>query len=157
MLPSGIRLGSYEVISPLGAEGMGEVYRARDSRLGRHVAVNVLPVSASSDPGGLRRFEREARAASALEQPNVRAVHGVGFQKGAPYVVSELLEGESLGRRLNEGAFPLRKAMDFLLQIARDASRRPTSGVVARSNASSEVSRQEVHRGVRPPVRLGRN
>ena len=119
MLPSGTRLGPYEVVAPLGAGGMGEVYRARDPRLGREVAVKVLPASASGDADRLRRFEQEARAAGSLDHPNVLAVHDVGVHDDAPYVVSELLEGETLRRRLNEGALPPRKATEYLLQITQ--------------------------------------
>ena len=94
-IASGTRLGPYEILSPLGAGGMGEVYHARDTRLGRDVAVKVLPSSFSADPDRLRRFEQEARAAGALNHPNILAIHDVGRQEGMPYVVSELLEGET--------------------------------------------------------------
>lgn len=96
MLTSGIKLGPYEILSPLGAGGMGEVFRARDSRLGREVALKILPVGYSADPDRLRRFEQEARATAALNHPNILAVFDVGQQEGSPYIVSELLEGESL-------------------------------------------------------------
>jgi len=91
-LPSGIKLGSYEIIAPLGAGGMGEVYRARDQQLGRDVAIKVLPSFLSGDPDRLRRFEQEARAAAALNHPNILAVYQMGTYEGAPYLVSELLE-----------------------------------------------------------------
>jgi len=90
-LSSGTRLGPYEVVSPLGAGGMGEVYRARDQRLGRDVAVKVLPATFSRDEDRLRRFEQEARAAAALNHPNIVAVYDVGTHESAPYVVTELL------------------------------------------------------------------
>src|SRR4029077_1918326 len=93
---SGTRVGPYEIVSPLGAGGMGEVYRARDERLKRDVAIKVLPASLSTDPARLRRFEHEAQAAGSLNHPNITAVYDVGTHEGAPYVVSELLEGESL-------------------------------------------------------------
>ena len=93
-LTAGSRLGPYEVLAPLGAGGMGEVYRARDTRLGREVAIKVLPESFSKDPDRLRRFEQEARAASQLNHPNIVTVHDFGTHDGAPYVVQELLEGE---------------------------------------------------------------
>ncbi|HEY3204490.1 MAG TPA: protein kinase, partial [Thermoanaerobaculia bacterium] len=89
----GSHLGPYEILAPLGAGGMGEVYRARDTRLGREVAVKVLPAAFSADPDRLRRFEEEARAASALNHPNILTIHDVGQREGVPYVVSELLEG----------------------------------------------------------------
>src|SRR5512138_3773182 len=104
-LTPGTRLGPYEILSPIGAGGMGEVYRARDTRLGRDVAVKVLPASFSTDPDRLRRFEQEARAAGLLNHPNVTAVYDVGTVDGSPYVVSELLEGETLRARLGGGPF----------------------------------------------------
>jgi eukaryotic-like serine/threonine-protein kinase len=104
-LSSGTQLGPYEILSPLGAGGMGEVYRARDPRLGRDVAIKVLPTSASADPERLRRFEQEARAAGGLNHPNVLVIFDIGMHEGAPYIVSELLEGETLRERLrSEGA-----------------------------------------------------
>src|SRR5713101_660141 len=118
-LTSGSRLGPYEILSPLGAGGMGEVYRARDPRLGREVAIKVLPASFSQDPDRLRRFEQEARAAGVLNHPNITAVYDVGTHEGAPYVVSELLEGETLRARLAGGALSVRKAIDYAVQIAR--------------------------------------
>ena len=103
-LLSGARVGPYEIVSPLGQGGMGEVYRARDSRLGRDVAVKVLPASLSTDPDRLRRFEQEARAAAALNHPNILAVYDIGTHDGAPYIVSELLEGETLRDALAQGS-----------------------------------------------------
>ncbi len=94
-LGPGVRLGPYEILAPLGAGGMGEVYRARDPRLSRDVAIKVLPAGFSSDPDRLRRFEQEAPAAGSLNHPNILAVHDVGHHDGAPYVVSELLEGQT--------------------------------------------------------------
>src|SRR5215475_14272032 len=99
-LTPGSRLGPYEILSPLGAGGMGEVYRARDARLKRDVAIKVLPASFSADPDRLRRFEQEAQAAGSLNHPNILAVYDVGTHDGSPYVVSELLEGETLHARL---------------------------------------------------------
>ncbi len=100
-IPAGTRLGPYEVVSLLGAGGMGEVYRAKDTRLGRDVAVKVLPRSFASDPDRLRRFEQEARATGMLNHPNILAVHDIGTHDGAPYVVSELLEGQTLRQRID--------------------------------------------------------
>jgi len=104
----GTRLGPYEVVSPLGAGGMGEVYLARDTRLNRDVAIKVLPVGASVDPERRARFEHEARAAATLNHPNVLAVYDIGTYAGSPYIVSELLEGEPLDVRLRDGRVPLR-------------------------------------------------
>src|SRR2546428_2107293 len=95
-LTSGTKLGPYEIQSPIGVGGMGEVYRARDPRLGRDVAIKILPPSFSNDPDRLRRFEQEARAAGVLNHPNIIAVYDIGSHEGAPYIVSELLEGETL-------------------------------------------------------------
>src|SRR5438477_13141700 len=107
-LAAGIKLGPYEIIAPLGAGGMGEVYRARDSRLERDVAIKVLPAAFARDPERLRRFEQEARAAGSLNHPNILIVFDVGTHDGAPYVVSELLEGETLRERLKPGPLPSR-------------------------------------------------
>ena len=131
-LAPGTRLGPYEIVSPLGAGGMGEVYRARDTRLGREVAVKVLPPGFSKDADRLIRFEREARAASALNHPNILTVHDVGTQDGAPYVVSELLEGETLRERLSSGALSSRRAVDYATQIARGLAAAHEKGIVHR-------------------------
>jgi serine/threonine protein kinase len=118
-LAIGTRLGPYEVLAPLGAGGMGEVYRARDARLGREVAVKVLPASLATDSERLLRFEREARAASALNHPNILSVYDIGTHAGAPYVVSELLEGETLRERIGNAPLPRRKAIEYATQLAR--------------------------------------
>ena len=117
-LATGTKLGPYEILSPLGAGGMGEVYRARDPRIWREVAVKVLPASFSNDPDRLRRFEQEARAAGQLNHPNILTVYEFGVHEGAPFIVSELLEGETLRERLAGGAIPPRKAVDLAIQIA---------------------------------------
>src|ERR1700694_532641 len=111
---------------------MGEVYRARDPRLGRDVAIKVLPASFSNDADRLRRFEQEARAAGALDHPNILAIHDIGTQDGAPYVVSELLEGETLRARLAGGAFSPRKALGHALQIAHGLAAAHEKGIVHR-------------------------
>jgi serine/threonine protein kinase/Tol biopolymer transport system component len=116
-LTAGTKLGPYEIVSPLGAGGMGEVYRARDTRLGRDVALKVLPASYSADPDRLCRFEQEARATATLNHPNIMAVFDVGRQDGSPYIVSELLEGESLRTRLHAGPLPVRKALEYAVQV----------------------------------------
>src|ERR1700693_5198648 len=115
----GTRLGPYEILSLLGAGGMGEVYRARDTRLKRDVAIKVLPASFSADHDRLRRFEQEAQAAGALNHPNITAVYDIGTHEGAPYIVTELLEGETLRARLSGGAISARKAIEYAVQIAR--------------------------------------
>ena len=131
-LPSGSRLGPYEVLSPIGAGGMGEVYRAKDPRLGRDVAIKVLPASFSSDPDRLKRFEQEARAAGVLNHPNVTIVYDIGTHEGAPYVVQELLEGETLRAELASGRFPPRKAIDYAIQVARGLAAAHEKGIVHR-------------------------
>ena len=112
-LAAGTILGQCEIRSPLGAGGMGEVYRAHDTRLNREVAIKVLPESVSSDPERLRRFEQEARAAAALNHPNILAVYQMSTHDGVLYMVTELLEGETLRERLTRGAIPLRNAIDY--------------------------------------------
>jgi serine/threonine protein kinase len=129
---TGTRLGPYEVLAPLGAGGMGEVYRARDERLKREVAIKVLPASFSADADRLRRFEQEAQAAGALNHPNILAIYDVGTHEGSPYVVSELLEGEKLRARLAGGAFTPRKALGHALQIASGLAAAHEKGIVHR-------------------------
>lgn len=131
-LTAGMRLGPYEILGPLGAGGMGEVYKARDSRIGRDVAVKVLPASVASDPDRQRRFELEVRAAGSLNHPNVMAIHDVGTQDALPFVVSEMLEGETLRERMNGGALPPRKALDYAVQIARGLAAAHEKGIVHR-------------------------
>src|SRR6266513_3769181 len=116
-MPSGTKLGPYEIVAPIGSGGMGEVYRARDARLDRDVALKVLTPAAALDADRLRRFEQEARATAALNHPNILAVFDVGADGGVNYVVSELLEGETLRDRLTIGALPIRKAIEFGAQI----------------------------------------
>jgi serine/threonine protein kinase len=131
-LTSGVHLGPYEIFSLLGAGGMGEVYRGRDPRLGRDVAIKVLPANASSDPGRLQRFEQEARAAAALNHPNILAVYDVGVHDGAPYIVSELLEGQTLRERLSNGPIPARTVVDYAVQIAQGLAAAHEKGIVHR-------------------------
>jgi hypothetical protein len=131
-LPPGLCLGPYEIVAPLGAGGMGEVYRARDDRIGRDVAVKVLPAALAKDDGRLQRFEREARAAGRLNHPNVLTVHDVGRHDGTLYVVSELLEGETLRERLRGSALPVRKATEISVQIARGLAAAHEQGIVHR-------------------------
>src|ERR1700693_2398686 len=106
-LTSGTKLGPYEIQSPLGPGGMGEVYRARDTRLERSVAIKILPSHLSSNPEAKQRFEREARAISSLNHPNICTLHDVGHQDGVDFLVMELLEGETLADRLMKGPLPV--------------------------------------------------
>ena len=127
----GTRLGPYEVLSPLGAGGMGEVYRARDTRLGRTVAIKVLPASVHRDEGRLRRFEQEARAAGVLNHPNLLAVFDVGEHEGAPYLVTEFLEGQTLRERLAR-PLDLADTLDYVAQIASGLAAAHEKGIVHR-------------------------
>jgi serine/threonine protein kinase/Tol biopolymer transport system component len=131
-LAIGDRLGPYEIIGPLGAGGMGEVYRALDERLRRYVAIKVLPARFGGDDEMLRRFQQEARAAGALNHPNVLAVFDVGADGGVPYVVSELLEGSTLRDRMGGGALPPRRAVELAIQIARGLAAAHDKGIVHR-------------------------
>ncbi len=130
-LTSGTKLGDYEVKSLLGSGGMGEVYRARDARLGRDVAIKVLPLL-SADSDRLRRFEQEARAAAALNHPNILAVFQMGTYEGAPYLVSELLEGETLREQIKSSRLSVRRAIDYGVQIARGLAAAHEKGIVHR-------------------------
>ena len=117
-IPTGTYIGPYEIVGWIGAGGMGEVYRARDSRLGREVAIKVIADRLAADPTRLRRFEQEARAAGQINHPNILAVYDIGTHAGTPYIVSELLEGESLRLRLKAGALPPEKVIDYARQTA---------------------------------------
>ncbi len=132
-LHAGTRLGPYEILAPIGAGGMGEVYRAKDPRLGREVAIKVLPASFSQDPDRLKRFEAEARAAGVLNHPGITAVYDIGTAADqSPYIVTELLEGETLRNRLLTGALPVRKAVDYAVQIAKGLAAAHEKGIVHR-------------------------
>src|SRR6202011_917826 len=131
-LSAGTRLGLYEILSPLGAGGMGEVYRARDKKLDRDVAVKVLPESVAADPDALARFEREAKAVAALSHQNILAIHDFGNQKGVAYAVMELLEGETLRGKLDAGPIPQKQAVDYALQVAKGLSAAHEKGIVHR-------------------------
>jgi serine/threonine protein kinase len=131
-LVAGSKLGPYEILGQIGAGGMGEVYRAKDPRLGRDVAIKVLPASLSADADRLRRFEQEARAAGVLNHPNITAVHDIGTHEGAPYVVQELLEGETLRAVLSGGRLPQRKTIDYGLQIVHGLAAAHEKGIVHR-------------------------
>jgi len=129
-------IGHYRVLEKIGSGAMGEVFRARDERLGRDVALKLIRPASSANPDHLRRFELEARAAAALNHPNIVAVYDVGFNEGSPYIVCELLEGKTLRKRLAEGALPVRLAVDYSLQIVK--------GLIAAHD------RRIVHRDLKP-------
>src|ERR1700756_4446308 len=131
-LMSGTKLGPYEIVSPLGAGGMGEVYRARDKRLERTVAIKILPAHLSSDPVRKQRFEREAKTISSLNHPHVCTLHDVGSQDGVDYLVMECVEGETLAKRLEKGALPLEQVLKYGMQIADALDKAHRSGVVHR-------------------------
>jgi len=128
----GTELGPYQIVCLIGAGGMGEVYRAHDPRLGRDVAVKVIPAAFASDSDRLRRFEQEARAAAALNHPNILAIHDFGSAGRVPYVVTELLEGETLRQRLSEGPIPATKAISILSQVAQGLNAAHSKGIVHR-------------------------
>ena len=125
-------MGPYQVVAPIGAGGMGEVYRARDERLGREVAIKILLAGVSGDPSRLRRFEQEAKAAGALNHPNLVAVFDTGQHDGNPYLVFELLDGVTLRQRLGPGSLPVRKAVDYAVQIAQGLAAAHDKGIVHR-------------------------
>jgi serine/threonine protein kinase len=133
MTPSRKQLiGPYELLAPIGAGGMGEVLRARDTRLDRDVAIKILPKDFASDPDRLRRFEQESKTLAALNHPNILTIHDAGVQDGAPYLVSELLEGRTLREELNGSALSLRKATDYALQIAQGLAAAHGQGIIHR-------------------------
>src|SRR5262245_5062021 len=129
---AGTRLGPYELLSPLGAGGMGEVWRARDTRLGRDVAIKVLPPELDADPGRLRRFEREARAVSSLSHPNIVTVFEVARENDVSFIVMELVEGETLRDLIGGSPMPLRRILAIAPQIADGLARAHASGIVHR-------------------------
>src|SRR5438105_7529591 len=132
MLLPGTRLGPYEVVAPLGAGGMGEVYRAHDMRLGRDVAIKVLPQHQAPTPEVRARFEREARTISLLNHPHICALYDVGHQDGTDYLVMELIDGETLAQRLTKGALPVAQVLKLGVQIADALDRAHRTGVVHR-------------------------
>src|SRR6201984_3375645 len=132
VLAAGTRLGPYEILAPLGAGGMGEVYKARDTRLERMVAVKVLPPSLSSSTEMRQRFEREAKTISTLSHPHICALYDVGSQEGVEYLVMEYLEGETLADRLARGALPLEQTLRYGAEIAEALDRAHRQGIVHR-------------------------
>ncbi|MGH9648959.1 MAG: serine/threonine-protein kinase, partial [Terriglobales bacterium] len=131
-LSAGTRVGPYEILSPIGAGGMGEVYRARDSRLGRDVALKVLPDELSADRERLQRFEQEARAASALNHPAIVTIYELGQADAASYIAMELVEGDTLRALLTAGALPLHKVIQIAAQIADGLAKAHGAGIVHR-------------------------
>lgn len=131
-LAAGTRLDSFEIVAPLGAGGMGEVYRARDATLKRDVAIKVLPEYWSRDPDRLRRFEQEAQATAALNHPNIVSIFHVGQYDGSPYIVTELLQGETLRDRLRKGPMRLREVLDYGVELARGLAAAHDAGIVHR-------------------------
>src|SRR5437773_5765941 len=131
-LSAGSRLGPYEILGPLGAGGMGEVYRARDTRLSRDVAIKVLPAGLASDPERLKRFEREARSASSLNHPNIVTIYDIGSADSVSYIAMELVSGEPLRTVLVEGALPVRRLLQIGAQVADGLAKAHAVGIVHR-------------------------
>src|SRR5262245_11192422 len=125
-------ISHYRVLSKLGAGGMGEVWRARDTRLNREVAIKVLPALFANDGDRLARFKQEALATSALNHPNILTVYDIGDHEGTPFIVAELLEGGELREQLNEGALPVREALDYAQQITRGLAAAHEKGIIHR-------------------------
>lgn len=138
-LAPGTRLGPYEILSPIGAGGMGEVWKARDERIGREVAIKVLPMEYAADPDRLRRFEQEAQAAGQFSHPNIIAVYDVGTHEGVPYIVTELLQGESLEQVVSAGRPGVRKAVDIAIQIAHGLAAAHEKGIIHRDLKPANV------------------
>ena len=132
VLSPGSRLGPYEILSPLGAGGMGEVYRGRDTRLDRIVAIKILPAHLSDNPAAKERFEREARAISSLNHPNICQLYDVGSQNGISFLVMEYLEGETLADRLARGPLPLDQVLQCGVEICEGLEKAHRAGVVHR-------------------------
>lgn len=131
-IQTGARLGPYQILAPLGAGGMGEVYRARDTKLNRDVAIKVLPPHLASDPAALARFEREAQAVGALSHPNILAIHEFGSGQGVSYAVTELLDGDTLRGRMGASPLPVRKTLDYGVQIVRGLAAAHQKGIIHR-------------------------
>src|SRR5215471_16384415 len=138
-LTAGAKLGPYEILSPLGAGGMGEVYRARDSRLDREIALKVLPSHLASSPSLKQRLEREAKAVSKLSHPYICTLHDIGHQDGVDFLVMELLEGETLEQRLLRGPLPLDQALRYAGQIADALASAHRLGITHRDLKPSNV------------------
>src|ERR1700732_3045378 len=131
-LAPGTKLGPYEIVAPLGAGGMGEVYRAKDTRLDRSVAIKILPAQFSADPVRKQRFEREAKAISSLNHPHICVLHDIGHQDGTDYLVMECVEGETLAKHLENGPLPLDQVLRYAAQIADALSAAHRKGILHR-------------------------
>jgi serine/threonine protein kinase len=131
-LTPGTRLGPYDIVAPLGAGGMGEVYRARDTRLGREVAIKVLPEAFAADPALRARFDREAKTISSLNHPNICTLYDVGREGDTDYLVLELVEGETLAARISRGALPLADLLRYGLQVTDALEKAHKAGIVHR-------------------------
>src|SRR5262244_2647451 len=131
-LAAGTRLGSFEVLAPLGAGGMGEVWRARDTRLSREVAVKILPAEVAADAGRLKRFEKEARAASALNHPNIVTIYDIGSTDSVSWIAMERVEGKTLRELLFAGAIPTKRLLSIAAQIADGLATAHQAGIVHR-------------------------
>jgi len=140
LLPKGLamaltpdtKLGTYKILAPIGAGGMGEVYRAKDLELGREVAIKVLRKELASEPDGLKRFEREARTASALNHPNITTIYHIGEHEGTRYIAMELVDGKTLRELLSEGPLSTKKTLDVAMQIAGGLAKAHAAGIVHR-------------------------
>src|ERR1700691_10626 len=131
-LTSGTELGPYEIVAPLGAGGMGEVYRARDTRLGRDVAIKVLPTHLADRPELRERFEREARAIASLNHPHICTLHDIGRQDATDYLVMELVEGQTLAQRLLKGPLPIEQVLQYAIEIAGALDKAHHNGITHR-------------------------
>src|SRR5262247_1389607 len=141
-LGPGTRLGPYEVVSTLGAGGMGEVYRARDTRLKRDVAIKVLPESVASNPDRLARFQREAEVLASLNHPNIAAIHGLEESNGTRALVMELVEGETLADRISRGPIPIDEALPIATQIAEALEAAHEQGIIHRDLKPANIKRR---------------
>src|SRR5215470_11726250 len=138
-LVSGTKLGPYQILAPLGAGGMGEVYRAKDTRLERTVAIKILPKEMSGDLARKQRFEREAKTISSLNHPNICTLHDIGTQDGVDFLVMECVEGETLAKRLEKGALPLEQVLKYGAQIADALDKAHRAGIVHRDLKPSNI------------------
>ena len=138
-LVPGTRLGPYELVSPLGAGGMGEVYRARDTRLRRDVAVKVLPADVATDPGRRARFEQKANATAALNHPNILGIHDIGHDRGVLYVATEIVAGETLASLIERGPISMRTLLDVAVQTADGVASAHAAGIVHRDLTPANI------------------